>query len=124
MANLTDLEYLRLSKPRKILYKVGHFFTSIPGVLLRFFKKIWELIKKCGRGIRDEAKDIWTTFRDGSWQTKVSYLVMGFGNIARGQILRGILFLLFEAVFIFYMINWGFHWLYMFGSLGLVGPHT
>ena len=124
MANLTDLEYLRLSKRRKILYKVGHFFTSIPGVLLRFFKKIWELIKKCGRGIRDEAKDIWTTFRDGSWQTKVSYLVMGFGNIARGQILRGILFLLFEAVFIFYMINWGFHWLYMFGSLGLVGPHT
>ena len=37
--------------------------------------------------------------------------IMGFGNIARGQILRGLLFLAFEAVFIFYMVTTGSLWL-------------
>ena len=43
---------------------------------------------------------------------------MGFGSIARGQILRGLLFLLFEVVFIVYMITAGFHWLGKLPSLG------
>ncbi len=124
MRNLTDLEYLRLSKPRKILYKVLHFFASIPKAILNFFKKIWSVIKKFGLKIKDEAVDIWTTFVKGSWQTKVSYLIMGFGNIARGQILRGLLFLLFEGVFIFYMIIAGGHWLSKFATLGTEGLHT
>ncbi|MBQ8150577.1 MAG: sugar ABC transporter permease [Clostridia bacterium] len=47
---------------------------------------------------------------------------MGFGNIARGQILRGLLFLVFEVVFIGYMILTGAHWLSMLPSLGKVGP--
>ena len=47
---------------------------------------------------------------------------MGFGSIARGQILRGILFLLFEIVFIFYMATAGVKWLAMLPSLGKVGP--
>ncbi|MBR0294512.1 MAG: sugar ABC transporter permease [Bacilli bacterium] len=46
-------------------------------------------------------------FVKGSWKTKVSYFVMGFGNMARRQFLRGLLFLAFEAVFIIYMIFMG-----------------
>ncbi len=115
---LSDLEYLRLSKPRKMLYRIASFFASIPKKILGFFKKVWELIKKCGRAIKNEAVDIWTTFVNGSWQTKVSFLVMGFGNLARGQILRGLLFLLFEIVFIGYMILAGGYWLGKFTTLG------
>ena len=48
--------------------------------------------------------------------------MMGFGNIARGQILRGVLFLLFEIVFIGFMITSGVYWLSMLPSLGKVGP--
>ena len=59
----------------------------------------------------------------GDWETKLSYLVMGFGSISRGQILRGILFLLFEVVFIFYMVVAGAKWLGMLPSLGKVATH-
>ena len=48
---------------------------------------------------------------------------MGFGSIARGQILRGVLFLLFEVVFIVYIIGTGAYWLGMLPSLGKVGTH-
>ena len=124
MKQLTDLEYLRLSRFGKFLYKLKRFFLhSVPQAVINFFKRLWNVIKKFGLAIKNEAVDIWTTFRDGTWQTKVSYLVMGFGSIARGQILRGILFFLFEVVFIVYMIVAGGHWLSQFGTLGSEGMH-
>ncbi len=122
MAQLSDLEFLRLSKGKKILYKLGRFFASIPKAIAGLFVKLWGLIKGCGLAIGREAKDIVTTFIHGDWKTKVSYLVMGFGCLARGQILRGLLFLLFEVVFIGYMILSGGYWLSMMPSLGKVGP--
>ena len=48
---------------------------------------------------------------------------MGLGSIARGQVLRGLMFLLFEAVFLFYMITTGGYWLSLLPSLGRIGPH-
>jgi len=122
MAKLSDLEFLRLSKGRRFLYKLGQFFASIPKGIANIFVKLWELIKNCFLAIGREAKDIVTTFINGDWKTKVSYLVMGFGCLARGQILRGLLFLLFEVVFIGYMILSGGYWLSMMPSLGKVGP--
>ncbi|MBR0153076.1 MAG: sugar ABC transporter permease [Lachnospiraceae bacterium] len=47
---------------------------------------------------------------------------MGFGSAARGQWLRGLLFFVFEAVFIIYMVVAGGYWLSMLPSLGKVGP--
>ncbi|MBO4562238.1 MAG: sugar ABC transporter permease [Clostridia bacterium] len=89
---------------------VGDFFKKVGGGIAGFF-----------RSIGNEAKDIVTTFVNGDWKTKISYLVMGFGCLARGQILRGILFLLFEIVFVGYMVLWGFKWLSKLPSLGTVG---
>lgn len=87
-----------------------------------FFRKIGNGIAGFVKGIGKEFKDIAETFIHGDWKTKVSYFVMGFGNIARGQVLRGVLFLVFEIVFIVYMIVAGGHWLSMLPSLGKVGP--
>ncbi len=121
MKKISDLEYLKLSKGQKFLYKLGSFFAAIPGAILNFFKKIGQFFAKIGTGIGREVKDIVTTFVHGDWKTKISYFVMGFGNIARGQVLRGLLFLLFEAVFIVYMIVAGGYWLSMLPSLGKQG---
>ena len=122
MAQLSDLEYLRLSKGGKFLYKLGRFFTGIPRAVGNVFLKLWELMKKGGAGIGREISDIVSTFVNGDWKTKVSFFIMGFGNIARGQVLRGLLFLLFEAVFIFFMISSGAYFLSMLPSLGKQGP--
>ena len=48
--------------------------------------------------------DLVSTFINGDWKTRLSYLVMGFGSCARGQWGRGILFFLFQTVFNLYMV--------------------
>ncbi|MBP5151934.1 MAG: sugar ABC transporter permease [Lachnospiraceae bacterium] len=58
----------------------------------------------------------------GDIWTKLSALVMGLGCFVRGQIVRGLVFLIFEVLFIWYMIFHGTYWLSMLPSLGKVGP--
>jgi len=122
MTKYSDLEYLKLSKGEKLLYKITQFFCAIPRKILGLFVALWNLIKKTGSAIGREAKDIIFTFIHGDWKTKISFFVMGFGNLARGQILRGLLFLFFQIIFIGYMILAGGYWLSMLPSLGKVGP--
>ncbi|MBQ8474603.1 MAG: sugar ABC transporter permease [Clostridia bacterium] len=124
MKKYSDLEYLRLPKWKRFLYAVICFFVGIPGSILGLFKKIGLGIVKFLTGIKNEFVDIGTTFTNGDWKTKVSFFIMGFGNIARGQILRGLLFFIFEVVFIVYMIFAGSYWLSMLPSLGLRGPEV
>ena len=123
MKKYSDLEYLRLSKWNKFTYRFLSFFASIPVAIWNGIKNIGLWFKKAGLTIAGEAKDIVQTFIEGDWKTKLSYPIMGFGNIARGQPLRGLLFLLFEVVFIGYMILAGIYWMSMLPSLGVVGPH-
>jgi arabinogalactan oligomer/maltooligosaccharide transport system permease protein len=124
MKKYSDLEYLRLSKWERIKYTILCFFFSIP-------TDLWNGLKKLGNGcvtlfkkIVAEFVDIGQTFKEGDWKTKVSFFILGFGNLARGQILRGVLFLLFQLVFIGYMIFSGIGWMAQLGTLGSQGPVT
>ena len=119
MTHYTDLEYLKLSLFRKMTYRTKVFLSAIPHWFANIFIGLWKAMKKFGAKVRDEAVDIWTTFRYGDWKTRISYLIMGFGSLARGQWVRGLLFLLMEIAFIFYMVVAGAYYLSMFTSLGL-----
>ena len=99
MTQLTDLELLKLNKLQSLGYKFKKFFCAIPGFFKNLGIKIWNLIKKLGLTIYFFFRDLVMTFVEGDWKTRLSYLVMGFGSIARGQVLRGILFLVMEIVF-------------------------
>jgi len=131
---LTRSEYFKLNGVQKLLYNILLFLYAIPVTAAKVVVAAWKGLKgfcvKCKNGI----VDIFVTFIKGSWQTKISYLIMGFGNITRGQILRGLLFLAFECVFFGYMygpgkispvdgyIQNGVYWLYMFKTLGTIEP--
>ena len=121
---LSDLDYLKLSKLQQFFYKLKMFFVGIPGWFVRLFKKIGRGVTALGIRIWDGCKDIWNTFVKGSWKTRVSYLIMGFGNLCAGQVLRGLLFLLMQGAFIFYMVFAGGHWLSQFGTLGEIATRT
>ena len=114
------LTYLDFNKKERFVLKFTQFFVLIPG----FFKKVGLAIarffKKLALGLASFFKNIFVMFIKGSWKTKVSYLVMGFGNITRKQLLRGILFFLFEVVFVIYMIFVGAHAFSKLGTLGEV----
>ena len=53
----------------------------------------------------------------GPW-VWASCLLMGLGNFAAGQLIKGLLFLAIEVVVVWYMFNSGLYWLQMFPSLG------
>lgn len=52
-------------------------------------------------------ENIFTIFRDGDIYTRLSFLIMGFANIARKQIVKGLIYLAFEISFIYFMISIG-----------------
>ncbi|MBQ6514088.1 MAG: sugar ABC transporter permease [Clostridia bacterium] len=122
MKQYSDLEYLKLSKGEKFLFKLKKFLLAIPLGIAHFFVRLWKGLLAGLKALGGDLKEIGRTFTEGDWKTKTSFFVMGFGNLARGQILRGILFLLFEIVFIGYMVLSGGYWLSMLPSLGKVGP--
>ena len=114
MKKLHDLEYLKLNKFQAFLYNLQIFFSSIPGWFAKLGIAIWTIIKNFGIGVKDEVVDIVTTFTKGNWAVKLSFIIFGFGNLCYGQIMRGILFLLFELIFIGYMFvlpTGGLYWL-------------
>lgn len=120
MTQYTDLEYLKLHWYKKFTYKLLLFIYGIGHWFKNSFFSIGRFFKNLGLKIGHEFKDLVLTFIHGDWKTKVSYFVMGFGSLARRQYIRGVLFLLMEAVFIWYMITSGGYWLSMLGSLGKV----
>lgn len=79
-------------------------------------------MKKLLNGIKQGFKNVFGLLKDaweyGDLWTKLSFLVMGVGNIARKQILKGIIYLAMEIGFIFYMIMFGVTALSHFGDLG------
>ena len=133
MKKLSRSEYFKLNTVQKILYNIWLFFCAIPPIIAGIGKAIWGGIKGFCKGIKNEIVDTVKTFGTGTWQTKLSYIIMGFGNLSRGQIFRGILFLAAEAGFIFYMFGPaklsvdgraqnGAYWLSKFKTLGDIQP--
>ncbi len=113
MKKLTDLEYLKLNKLQAFVYNLKLFLCAVPGWIKNLGIAIWKVIRNFFLGIRDGLVDIGSTFKNGNWAVKLSFFIFGFGNLYYGQILRGLLFLLFEIIFVVYMVlpNGGIHWL-------------
>lgn len=56
--------------------------------------------------------------KKGDLFTRISLLIMGFGNLAHKQIVKGLMFLGIEVGYLWYMISYGFYALSMLPSLG------
>lgn len=54
----------------------------------------------------------------GNLATHISLVIMGFGNLAHKQIVKGLIFLASEIAFIMFMINTGMQTIYALGGLG------
>ena len=118
MSKLSELEYLGLPPVKQKLYNIGQFFVKLPAAVLSFLKKIplgiWKGICAVGKFFAG----IGHIFADGDWKTKLSFLIMGFGQFFRHQIGRGILFLAMEGLFIWFMCAMGGGYLYGLKDLG------
>ena len=118
---MTTIEYLSLPLHKRIIHRILSFFTAIPIVILNFFKtKIPQFFTFIWNKIKSFFSQVYSNFVDGDWKTRTSYLVMGFGLITRKSFLRGLLYLIYEIVFILFTINIGIPSLLSVGSFGYV----
>ncbi len=60
--------------------------------------------RKGGNNVFKRIKNAW---KDGGYSTRLSFAVMGFGQIARGQIGKGIVYMLTQLLFILYLLFFG-----------------
>lgn len=57
-------------------------------------------------------------FKKGDWITRSSCIIMGLGNMLRGQFIKGFLFLAAQAAFLFFMAAYGWQCLVALPGLG------
>ena len=69
---------------------VNFFTKSIPQF---FTKKLPGFFVNLGKGIKKTCIKIVKRFTEGSIGTKLSHLIFGAGNLYRGQIIKGLIFL-------------------------------
>ena len=113
-----DLNYLKMSPLGKFLFNFKNFFKRLPSSFAAFFKAIPKKLYKLWLAFAGIFVNIGNAAKDGDWKTRTSFAVMGFGLICRKQYLRGILYLVFEILFILYMVFFGWKYLVKMGSLG------
>lgn len=121
---MVDLEYLSLNRFQRFFYRINKFFVNIPKSFCRFFKSIPAFFKKVFNKIGESCGVVVDAMRYGDWKTRLSYLFFGFGNIANGQILRGLLLFVYEVAFILYMAFFGAEYISKFGTIGSVKTET
>ena len=64
--------------------------------------------------------EIGTTFVQGDIKTKLSYIIFGIGPLLRGQLIKGLVYLAAELLFILYMAGFGWKYLSKISTLGTV----
>lgn len=101
------IDYVQLNPFQKLGYNLKNFFVNLPKNLGKVFKAIGNFFKKIFVGIGKGFAGYFTRFIKGDWATKLSYIIMGFGNIVKGQIIKGLIFLATEVFFILYMVGFG-----------------
>ena len=121
---MTFLEFKALSPAEQAKYKISEFFSRVPGAMGKFFAAIGKFFVNLVTKFIAGVKGYGSRFAKGDTATKVSYLIMGFGNFTRGQVGKGLVFLLSEILYIIYMAKFGMFYLSRFGTLGTVETYT
>lgn len=115
---MVDLDYLKKSPFEKFRFNFIAFFKRLPSGFVAFFRAIPKKLYKLWLAFAGIFLNIGRAAKEGDWKTRTSFAVMGFGLLARKQYLRGILYLVFEALFVLYMVFFGWKYLVKLGSLG------
>ena len=115
---MTTIKYLSLSKGQRILVDIGNFFKNFGLGFVNFFRGLPRKFLKLLQSIIAPFGVLIDAFKKGNWMVRTNFLVMGFYQLTHHEILRGALYLLYEIVFIFFMITTGGPYLGKLGSLG------
>ncbi|MDP4119548.1 MAG: sugar ABC transporter permease [Bacillota bacterium] len=114
------IDYASKSAFQRTIFKTIQGFKNLPKNIGNGIIFLGKAILGFLLGIVFGIKNYFLRFIRGDFATKISFVIMGFGNIVRGQIIKGILLLAIEFSYILFMINFGWGYLQMFPTLGLI----
>ena len=105
------IDYVQLNPFQKFGYNFVKFFKKLPGTLAKFFKAVGLGIVHFFIGIGKGFAGYGKRFVKGDIFVKLSYLIMGLSNMVRGQIIKGLIFLLTEIAYISFAIMFGWQYI-------------
>ena len=114
---MTYTELMALSPLQRFWYKFTQFIKSIPSGLGKFFCAIGTGIKNFFVSIGKAIANYFVGFVKGDIFTKLSYVIMGLGNVVRGQVVKGLIFFAIEVLYIVFMVFFGANFLGLFLNL-------
>lgn len=117
--------YFLMNPFQKFFYKTKRAIKNFPSALAGFFMAIGKGIARLFIGLGNGIKDYFAGFAKGNALTRGSYAIMGLGHMGRGQVAKGLIYLLVEILFVLYMVFFGAPYLgkffYGFFTKGTVG---
>ncbi|HBR85670.1 MAG TPA: sugar ABC transporter permease [Firmicutes bacterium] len=118
---MTTIEYLSMPGYERLFFNFLNFFKRLPHRVGMAFNKLPTKARRLGEKMASPFTDLYSAAVYGDWRTRLSFLIMGFGQVTRRQVLRGILYFLYEVCFIVFMILVGGKNLAALGTLGQLG---
>ena len=121
---MTTIQYLSLSKWERALVNVGTFFKNFAKGFVNFFKGIPHKLYCFWNKLKAPFITLYEAWRKGSWMVRMNFGVFGFYQITHREIARGVLYLLYEIVFLWFLISTGSGYLAKLGTLGTFSPSS
>lgn len=112
------IDYMQLNPFQKFGYNFTQFFKKLPGNIAKFFSSLGKAIVSFFVSVGKGFAGFGSRFVKGDIWVKLSYLIFGLGNIMKGQIVKGLLFLATEVAYIFFMLSFGWTYISKFDTLG------
>ena len=121
---MTTIQYLSLTKPQRFAVNFVNFFKNLGKGIVDFFKRIPNKLLKLWHKLCAPFRTLYDAWRKGTWFTRGNFLIFGFSQMFHREIFRGILYFLYEVVFIWYLIVLGAPYLGKLGTLGTFSPDS
>ena len=106
-------DYYLMSPGKRFLHKCKDAAVGFGRGFCGFWVALGRGFLRITRTCIDTLKQIGVDWWHGDLATKASYFVLGLSHIAHGQIIRGLIYLALELLFIGYMVAFGGHFLVM-----------
>ncbi|MEI6579157.1 MAG: sugar ABC transporter permease [Eubacteriales bacterium] len=115
---MTEYELLGMNPVKRAGYKLKKSITGIPKALKHILIKFGKNTILSYKNIGGQIEELFNAFTKGNVGNKLSFFIMGFGNIFNGQIVKGFVFLISQIAFFVYMAGFGWNYVKNIGTLG------
>lgn len=115
---MTDYELMGLSPVKRAGYKIGKAITGFPKRFKNKITAVGHAFVSAFKSIGSQTKELLDSFIKGNIGNKLSFFIMGAGNLLNGQLIKGFLYLSTQIAFILYITGFGWQYVKDIGTLG------